>query len=345
MEGLTEEQAAVYDRQLRVWGVEAQRRMGASSFFVAGLTGLAAEACKNIVLAGVGVVTLLDDGTPGAEASPGNFLAASALADDPDATAAEATARTLREMNPFGRVEIHRSAGGGGFAGVTADAVAGADAVLVCGAPLAELERINDLARAQNCAFFAGECGSRSARFFVDLGDAFEYAPPKASADASSRANKTIPAAPRVARFVTYARATTIPWSSLGIDREGGIRRVNKLAGAWLLAAAFERREGRKPTEGDLDAMLERVGDEERANGVKAGWLPATAVAELVGDGVSEMPAAAAICGGVLGQEMLRAVTKVGEPVTNAFVYGVGNGQGTVENLNPHDGDYGLTQL
>ena len=114
---------------------------------------------------------------------------------------------------------------------------------------------------------------------------------------------------------------------------------MNKLAGAWLLAAAFERREGRKPTEGDLDAMLERVGDEERANGVKAGWLPASAVAELVGDGVSEMPAAAAICGGVLGQEMLRAVTKVGEPVTNAFVYGVGNGQGTVENLNPHDGE------
>lgn len=28
MEGLTAEEAAVYDRQLRVWGVEAQQRYG-----------------------------------------------------------------------------------------------------------------------------------------------------------------------------------------------------------------------------------------------------------------------------------------------------------------------------
>ena len=70
--GLTEEQAAVYDRQLRVWGVEAQRRLGASRILVAGLTGLAAEACKNVALAGVGAVVLYDDGAPAKDAAPGN---------------------------------------------------------------------------------------------------------------------------------------------------------------------------------------------------------------------------------------------------------------------------------
>ena len=84
--------------------------------------------------------------------------------------------------------------------------------------------------------------------------------------------------------------------------------------------------------------MLERVGDEERANGVKAGWLPASAVAELVGDGVSEMPAAAAYLWGVLGQEMLQG-RPGGRARDQRVVYGVGNGQGTVENLNPHDGE------
>mmetsp|Transcript_2247 Transcript_2247/g.9053 ORF Transcript_2247/g.9053 Transcript_2247/m.9053 type:complete len:97 (+) Transcript_2247:1024-1314(+) len=69
---LTEEQAAVYDRQLRVWGVEAQRRLGASRILVAGLTGLAAEACKNVALAGVGAVVLYDDGAPAKDAAPGN---------------------------------------------------------------------------------------------------------------------------------------------------------------------------------------------------------------------------------------------------------------------------------
>ena len=102
----------MYDRQLRVWGVEAQRRLGASRILVAGLTGLAAEACKNVALAGVGAVVLYDDGAPAKDAAPGNFLAAAGLADaagTPDAeglTVAAATAATLREMNPFGEISI-----------------------------------------------------------------------------------------------------------------------------------------------------------------------------------------------------------------------------------------------
>ena len=79
--GLSEEQAAVYDRQLRVWGVEAQRRLGQAKFFVAGLTGLSAEACKNVVLAGIGSVVLFDDGTSAEDAHPGNFLAHAGVAD------------------------------------------------------------------------------------------------------------------------------------------------------------------------------------------------------------------------------------------------------------------------
>ena len=40
---LSEEQAAVYDRQLRVWGVETQQRIGLARVLVAGAgSGLAA---------------------------------------------------------------------------------------------------------------------------------------------------------------------------------------------------------------------------------------------------------------------------------------------------------------
>lgn len=58
---LTEDEAALYDRQLRLWGVEAQNRMLSSSLLIAGgFRGLAAEVSKNCVLAGVGKITLLD---------------------------------------------------------------------------------------------------------------------------------------------------------------------------------------------------------------------------------------------------------------------------------------------
>ena len=53
---LSEREGAVYDRQLRLWGVETQQRMKAAHVLVAGLSsGLGAEAAKNLVLLGLRV--------------------------------------------------------------------------------------------------------------------------------------------------------------------------------------------------------------------------------------------------------------------------------------------------
>ena len=49
------------------------RRLSAARVLIAGLGGLAAEVAKNVVLAGVGSVTLCDD-TPLADRPPSNFL-------------------------------------------------------------------------------------------------------------------------------------------------------------------------------------------------------------------------------------------------------------------------------
>ena len=57
---LSDEEAAIYDRQLRIWGIEAQTRMRASRVLLVGMNGLAAETAKNLVLTGVGSLTLLD---------------------------------------------------------------------------------------------------------------------------------------------------------------------------------------------------------------------------------------------------------------------------------------------
>ncbi|XP_051632671.1 collagen alpha-1(I) chain-like isoform X2 [Manacus candei] len=58
--GISEEEAAQYDRQIRLWGLEAQKRLRASRVLLVGLRGLGAEVAKNLILAGVRGVTLLD---------------------------------------------------------------------------------------------------------------------------------------------------------------------------------------------------------------------------------------------------------------------------------------------
>lgn len=57
---ITQDEVALYDRQIRLWGLEAQQRMRNSTILIAGITGLANETIKNLVLAGVGAVTLMD---------------------------------------------------------------------------------------------------------------------------------------------------------------------------------------------------------------------------------------------------------------------------------------------
>ena len=58
---LSAKEAEIYDRQIRLWGVDAQRRMRGSRVLLAGFRSLNAELCKNLVLAGIGV-TIQDDG-------------------------------------------------------------------------------------------------------------------------------------------------------------------------------------------------------------------------------------------------------------------------------------------
>lgn len=52
---LTDKEAEIYDRQIRLWGVDAQRRMRSSRVLVSGLGALGAELAKNLVLAGINV--------------------------------------------------------------------------------------------------------------------------------------------------------------------------------------------------------------------------------------------------------------------------------------------------
>ena len=60
MADLTEKEIEQYDRQIRLWGVDAQRRMRDARVLVLGVNALGAEVVKNLLLAGVNV-TLADD--------------------------------------------------------------------------------------------------------------------------------------------------------------------------------------------------------------------------------------------------------------------------------------------
>ena len=57
---LSADEIALYDRQLRLWGIEAQNRMRKAKVLLITMKTLGNEVAKNLVLAGIGSLTVLD---------------------------------------------------------------------------------------------------------------------------------------------------------------------------------------------------------------------------------------------------------------------------------------------
>src|SRR5271170_5552337 len=62
VEQLSADEIALYDRQLRLWGIEAQNRMRRANILLITIKALGNEIAKNLVLAGIGSLTVLDSG-------------------------------------------------------------------------------------------------------------------------------------------------------------------------------------------------------------------------------------------------------------------------------------------
>jgi len=57
----SEQQEQLYDRQIRLWGAEAQKNLQKANILIIGLSGLGSEIVKNVILSGVNSMTLIDN--------------------------------------------------------------------------------------------------------------------------------------------------------------------------------------------------------------------------------------------------------------------------------------------
>lgn len=103
-EKLTEEQKARYDRQIRVWGAEAQSRLQNAKVLVVGLNGLHPELVKNIVLAGVSVVLVDARTVQDADLGYNFFL----KKEDVGKNVAEACLPRIQELNNLVTVTVDK---------------------------------------------------------------------------------------------------------------------------------------------------------------------------------------------------------------------------------------------
>lgn len=59
--GLSADEIALYDRQIRLWGAKAQERIRSANILLISLRALGTEIAKNLTLAGISSLTIVDD--------------------------------------------------------------------------------------------------------------------------------------------------------------------------------------------------------------------------------------------------------------------------------------------
>ncbi|XP_040873809.1 SUMO-activating enzyme subunit 1B-1 isoform X1 [Glycine max] len=354
-EELTAQETALYDRQIRVWGADAQRRLSKSHVLVYGMKGTVAEFCKNIVLAGVGSLTLVDDRVATEEVLSSNFL----IPPDENAysgkTLGELCCNSLKDFNPMVRVSIEKGFcfelvplfvwflllhcfhvvldimfcgwsfllfvfASGDLSSFDVEFFSKFDVVVVSCCSLSAKKLANDKCRklSKRVAFYAVDCRDSCGEIFVDLQD-YKYS--KKKQDETVKCDLKYP---------SFEDALSVPWRALH-------RRMSKLYYAMRVIEKFEEAEGRSAGEvsiADLSGVLKLKKEICTAQSLNESHVPDTLLERLVTNAI-EFPPVCAIIGGILGQEVIKAISGKGDPLKNFFFFDAFDGKGIIEDLSP----------
>ncbi|XP_012264826.1 SUMO-activating enzyme subunit 1 [Athalia rosae] len=309
---LTDAEAELYDRQIRLWGLDSQKRLRAARILIIGVNGFGAEVAKNVILAGVKSMTLLDDRDVTRLDICSQFLAPK---DAIGKNRAEASLERAQSLNPM------------------VDVVADTESVdkkedsyfsnfdVVCASQcsITQLKRINSLCRKYNVKFFAGDVWGMFGYTFADLGThefvedivQSQKIDPSEGGDVSSHKEK-------------YENVTTTVKKTFNFVPFENILDVNQLPKEgepyYLMRILLNYREkhGHDPLPSDRDGDPLK---EESAAIIKKYSL-GNKLDNLISENLfAQISPVCAIVGGVMGQEIIKTVSQKQAPHNNLFIF------------------------
>jgi ubiquitin-like 1-activating enzyme E1 A len=316
------DESDVYDRQIRLWGAEAQAKMSKTKVLYIHVTGVSSEVLKNLVLAGIRA-TLCDNRTyPEAVMdTPSFFLSAQdriacTSTAEPTAkkpkhagTVAEAVQTGVEELNPLlGACDIVSTP----VSELTSEFLSQFSIVVASRISMSDAIRISKATTAAGGKFYMADCFGLYGAAAFDLGEKHTYRPEKGKelmdpkilepyvpletvfktvlADATNRFHKTPPPAWIRYRSILEYVEQTKSWPS-----EENATDFVKVVRGWI--------------EENSPSLLENE------------LLSESALEDLAKVSTSEVAPVCAVLGGIIGNEVIKAISVKGEPANNTLLF------------------------
>ncbi|RDA83714.1 hypothetical protein CP532_0218 [Ophiocordyceps camponoti-leonardi (nom. inval.)] len=332
------DEVALYDRQIRLWGMAAQAKIQNASVLLITMRALANETAKNLVLAGVGSLTLLD-GNAVTESDLGAQFLLSDGGDVIGQNRAQAASVALRKLNP--RVKIH----------VDTDNVvakgpsyfAGFDVVIATDLSPDSFNIINTATRLNGKAFYAAGTHGLYGFIFSDLIE-HEYVIEREAGNVATQpkkqetrtrsvvdvktktdgAKKTIESVTKRELYSTWFLASDL--ATLPDDYLKSRRRLKSVTPALsCLRALWEFTEvkgGALPgNHDDLRLFTQMATQKHKALSLPSETLRPDFLRSFLQNLGSEIAPVAAIVGGQLAQDVINVLGQTQQPIQNLVVF------------------------
>lgn len=344
------DEIALYDRQIRLWGMAAQAKIQSANILLITIKALANEIAKNLVLAGIGSLTLLD-GAVVTEADRGSQFF---LSDDDSIIGqnrAQAASAALQKLNP--RVRVHVDTEGVKTKGPSY--FAGFDIVIATDLDPESFNIINTATRLNCKAFYAAGCHGLYGFIFSDLiehdyviqrdlGNVPTIPGPETRTrtivDVQTRKEgpKTIESVTKRELYSTWFLASDV--GGLPEEYTQSRRRLKSVTPALsCLRALWEFMQiqgGRVPSNRDDLKMFTQIATQKhKALGLPSETLRPEFLRSFLQNLVSEISPVAAILGGQLAQDVINVLGQTQQPIQNMVVFDGNTMEGLMYPLHP----------
>lgn len=342
---------ALYDRQIRLWGIAAQEKIQNAHILLITMRGLANEIAKNLVLAGVGSITLLDGSTVSEVDLGCQFLLSEGGESLVGQNRAEASSHALRKLNP--RVQVHVDP-----ESVTAKGpsyFAAYDVVIATDLGPDTFNIINTATRINGRPFYAAGTHGMYGFIFSDLIE-HDYiisreasnVPTTPTQETRTRSiidvktkkegNKTIESVSKRELYSTWFLASDV--AVLPQEYTNDKRRLKKVTPALsCLRALWEFKQlqgGRLPSNReDLKLFTQIATQKHKALSLPSETLRPEFLRSFLQNLGSEIAPVTAILGGQLAQDVINVLGQSQQPIQNTVIFDGNNMEALVYPLHP----------
>lgn len=343
MSFINPDEVAVYDRQIRLWGIDAQNRMRGSKNLIINLGGLSAEVVKNIVLAGVGSITIVDSKKVQPKDLSANFFLRET--DDIGKKRAEAALPWIQKLNS--RVEIRLETEIHEIKSLDEIFISQFNTVLATGVEFDDLCYLDDITHRNNQSFFAADLHGLYGYVFSDLVEhQFKIErekpnmPTKLGPETSTRSilstlskregEKHIEVLTKSEKYPSLRQVA----EENSIDGKFGSqfkgRKLLKVSPLLPTLLAFW---ASNKNEVYLETFKPSVIKKAQDLGLPTGIITDEFIHSFISSLGAEFSPTAAVLGGVLAQDMLNILGQKEQPIQNLFLFDGNSNEGPIYTL------------